>query len=150
MNNSAPLDAWFLLRVSLTAYCALLTYNFISAVLGLCLLRRLYVGLLRRLYRVYICTYTYARTLNHSFLSLSLSLSDACRFLHTVLTVRTLTSINYPIRTFVISHTHSHFICLSFTFWVVNPTTTLNQLYKLSPGRPNYVHVHIFFCPSSC
>ena len=54
MNNISLLfDVGSVLRVCLTAYCGLLVYNFISAVLGLCLLRRFYVGLLRRLYRVH-------------------------------------------------------------------------------------------------
>lgn len=53
MNNISLLfDLSSVFRVCLTAYCGLLIYNFISAVLGLCLLRRFYVGLLRRLYRV--------------------------------------------------------------------------------------------------
>lgn len=52
MNVSELFDLRVLFRVSLTAYCALMIYNFISAVFGLCLLRRVYIGLLRRLYRV--------------------------------------------------------------------------------------------------
>lgn len=57
MNVSLPFDVSSMFRAILTAYFALLIYNFISAVLGLCLLRRLYVGLLRRLYRVGIQPY---------------------------------------------------------------------------------------------